>query len=100
MLKCFLGALFTYQVIYYAWLKLETVEQVHEKSSEIADLQQELKEAVYQQKQRAGHTVNRAVGTVGEAKDKIVDGAIEAKEEAAKATGAVGKVAKGGWWPW
>jgi hypothetical protein len=27
MAKCFLGALFTYQVAYWAWMKLETLEE-------------------------------------------------------------------------
>ena len=31
VLKVFLGALFTYQVIYLSWLKLEEIEQKHNK---------------------------------------------------------------------
>jgi hypothetical protein len=32
VLKVFLGALFTYQVIYISWLKLEEIEEKHVKS--------------------------------------------------------------------
>lgn len=31
VLKVFLGALFTYQVIYLSWLKLEEIEEKHTK---------------------------------------------------------------------
>jgi hypothetical protein len=31
ILKCFLGALFTYQVAYWGWMKLESLEEVQDK---------------------------------------------------------------------
>ena len=33
-MKVFLGAMFTYQLAYYAWLKLETMEEKQQKDSE------------------------------------------------------------------
>lgn len=107
MLKCFLGALFTYQLAYYGWMKLEAIEEKHDKKIEIRDLQRELGDALRQQKLSAQQTIDGAVEAVGEAKDRVVAGVGEAvnnvregAEEATKATDAVGKVAKGGWWPW
>ncbi|KAJ4370498.1 hypothetical protein N0V83_005019 [Neocucurbitaria cava] len=100
VLKCFLGALFTYQLAYYAWYKLETIEEQHDKNTEIKDLQQELRDAVLQQTQNAQDKVSQAVDAMGEAKDRIVEGVKDGADEAARATGAVGRVAKGGWWPW
>ncbi|OAL53170.1 hypothetical protein IQ07DRAFT_585113 [Pyrenochaeta sp. DS3sAY3a] len=100
VLKCFLGALFTYQLAYFSWLKLETIEEQYEKRTEIKDLQQELKDVIVQQKQVAGEMVLQAVDAVGEVKDKVAEGVKEGANEAAKATGTVGKVAQGGWWPW
>jgi hypothetical protein len=35
VLKVFLGALFTYQVIYLSWLKLEEIEEKHIKDGTI-----------------------------------------------------------------
>lgn len=100
VLKCFLGALFTYQLAYFAWLKLETIEEQHEKRTEIKGLQRELKAAIVQQKQVAEEKVLEAVDAVGEVKDRVVDSVKEGANEAAKATGTVGKIAQGGWWPW
>ncbi|KAI8935808.1 hypothetical protein NX059_007326 [Plenodomus lindquistii] len=92
MLKCFLGALFTYQLAYYGWMKLEAIEEAHDKQTEIAGLQQELRTAVESQQRRLESTVGKVEEGVKEAKDKVVEGV--------KATGAVREVAKGGWWPW
>lgn len=100
MLKSFLIALFTYQVAYYSWLKLETIEEAHDKKSEISDLQRQLKEAVLQQKHTAQDKISQAVGAASEVKDIAVDSVKEGLDEAKKTTDAVGKVAKGGWWPW
>jgi hypothetical protein len=95
--KCFLGALFTYQLAYFGWMKLEAIEEAHDKDTEVRSLQQELKEAVASRIQKQEGGVVAKVEQVG---DKVVEGVKEGADEAAKATGAVGKVAKGGWWPW
>ncbi|KAF1845812.1 uncharacterized protein K460DRAFT_312609 [Cucurbitaria berberidis CBS 394.84] len=100
LLKCFLGALFTYQIAYYAWFKLETIEEQHDKHTEIKELQYELMEAIAQQKQSAQETLSHAVDAVEEATDRIVESVKEGADETVRATSAVGKVAKGGWWPW
>ncbi|KAF3407383.1 hypothetical protein DPV78_000098 [Talaromyces pinophilus] len=42
-LKVFLGAIFTYQVIYYVWMKLETSEKKLLKNEEIRELEKEAK---------------------------------------------------------
>ncbi|KAL4888700.1 hypothetical protein BDV59DRAFT_136840 [Aspergillus ambiguus] len=39
--KVFLGAIFTYQVIYWTWLKLEMDESKFEKNKEVASLEKE-----------------------------------------------------------
>ncbi|KAG2415711.1 hypothetical protein HFD88_006902 [Aspergillus terreus] len=39
--KVFLGAIFTYQVIYWTWLKLEMDESKFEKNQEVASLEKE-----------------------------------------------------------
>ncbi|KAF2876103.1 hypothetical protein BDV95DRAFT_590287 [Massariosphaeria phaeospora] len=59
VLKSFLGALFTYQVIYWAWLKLETLEAKAEKEAEIHSLKSELKAAVLQQKETASEKLDQ-----------------------------------------
>ncbi|KAF2133929.1 hypothetical protein P153DRAFT_362961 [Dothidotthia symphoricarpi CBS 119687] len=106
MLKCFLGALFTYQIAYYGWMKLEAIEEKHELRMEIRDLQRELGDALRQQKLAAQETIDGAVEAVGEVRDRVVagvgevaDSVKEGAEEATKATDAVRRVAKGGWWP-
>ncbi|KAF2185126.1 hypothetical protein K469DRAFT_708419 [Zopfia rhizophila CBS 207.26] len=43
ILKTFLGALFTYQVLYWGWLKLESVEIKKEKEEEIDMLEAKLR---------------------------------------------------------
>ncbi|KAF9894220.1 hypothetical protein FE257_007722 [Aspergillus nanangensis] len=42
--KVFLGAIFTYQVIHWTWLKLEMDESKYEKNREVASLEKEAKE--------------------------------------------------------
>ncbi|PWY71456.1 hypothetical protein BO70DRAFT_298631 [Aspergillus heteromorphus CBS 117.55] len=42
--KVFLGAIFTYQVLYWTWLKLEMVESKADKNKEVAALEQKVKE--------------------------------------------------------
>lgn len=59
-----------------------------------------MKDVIIQQKQVAEGKVLQAVDAVGDVKDKVVEGVKEGANEAAKATGTVGKVAQGGWWPW
>lgn len=80
ILKCFLGALFTYQLAYFGWMKLETIEEAHDKRGEIKGLQEELAGAINRKRREA----EGVVGCVGE---KVVE-AVE------------GKAKKGGWWPW
>ncbi|KAL1982295.1 hypothetical protein VTN96DRAFT_1453 [Rasamsonia emersonii] len=48
--KVFLGALFTYQVLYWAWLKLETSELKLQKNEEIRALERRAKELVSKEK--------------------------------------------------
>jgi hypothetical protein len=43
VLKVFLGAVFTYQLLYWTWLKLESLEIKKEKNEEIANLEEEVK---------------------------------------------------------
>ncbi|BDD57885.1 hypothetical protein MAP00_003210 [Monascus purpureus] len=42
--KVFLGAIFTYQVIYWTWLKLEMDESKSEKNKEVAALEKQARE--------------------------------------------------------
>jgi galactokinase/mevalonate kinase-like predicted kinase len=88
-------------------LKLETVEEKHTKLTEISELQEQLRVALERQKQKAGEVVDEVVGKVGEYAEEtkeagraVVESVREGKEEVVKTTGAVGKVAGGGWWPW
>ncbi|RHZ51975.1 uncharacterized protein CDV56_100088 [Aspergillus thermomutatus] len=48
--KVFLGAIFTYQVIYWTWLKLEMDESKFEKNQEVAALEKKAKELTNAQK--------------------------------------------------
>ncbi|KAF7117225.1 hypothetical protein CNMCM5793_005981 [Aspergillus hiratsukae] len=48
--KVFLGAIFTYQVIYWTWLKLEMDESKFEKNKEVAALEKKAKELTNAQK--------------------------------------------------
>ncbi|KAF2810233.1 uncharacterized protein BDZ99DRAFT_462828 [Mytilinidion resinicola] len=43
ILKTFLGALFTYQLIYWGWMKLESLDIKDEKNEEISKLEDELR---------------------------------------------------------
>ncbi|KAF2854765.1 hypothetical protein T440DRAFT_551825 [Plenodomus tracheiphilus IPT5] len=94
ILKSFLGALFTYQLAYYAWLKLEALEEAHDKKAQISGLQAELREAVEGQRRKAGGEGGEGAveDKVKEVGDKVVEGG--------RGTGVLGKVGKGGWWPW
>jgi hypothetical protein len=85
ILKCFLGALFTYQLAYFGWMKLETIEEAHDKRTEIKGLQNELASAINTKRREAE-------GVVEEVKDKVVEGT--------EAVSVAGRVKKGGWWPW
>ncbi|KAF1929838.1 uncharacterized protein M421DRAFT_419610 [Didymella exigua CBS 183.55] len=89
LLKCFLGALFTYQLAYFAWMKLETIETAHDKNTEINELREELAGAINNKRREAEGVVDKIGDKVGEAKDKVVGGA-----------GVAGTAKKGGWWPW
>lgn len=75
ILKCLLGALFTYQVVYWSWMKLETVEEKHNTEAEIADLKEELKALVVKKM---------------EAERQAAEAKVEVKKEE--------KSAKKGWW--
>lgn len=44
ILKVFLGALFTYQALYWGWMKLETLEIKDEKNAEITMLEGQLRD--------------------------------------------------------
>ncbi|KAF1942680.1 hypothetical protein EJ02DRAFT_344712, partial [Clathrospora elynae] len=107
LLKAFLAALFTYQITYFLWLKLEAIEAQHEKVAEIQDLQHELREALARQRENFGDTVDR-VGEVvqrereelGMAVEAVVGEVREGVDEVGKATGVVGRVARGAWWAW
>ncbi|KAF2142094.1 uncharacterized protein K452DRAFT_227727, partial [Aplosporella prunicola CBS 121167] len=44
VLKVFFGALATYQVLYWGWLKLESIELKDEKNGEMARLEQQVRE--------------------------------------------------------
>ncbi|KAF2832255.1 hypothetical protein CC86DRAFT_313162 [Ophiobolus disseminans] len=107
VLKSFLIALLTYQLAYYGWLKLETIEETHFKSTEISDLQAQLREVIEKQKAKAGDVVDEVKDKIieytqetKEAGRAVVESVREGKEEVEKTADAVGKVASGGWWPW
>ncbi|KAF2441291.1 hypothetical protein P171DRAFT_475677 [Karstenula rhodostoma CBS 690.94] len=59
VLKSFLLALFTYQLAYYVWLKLEVVEEKSEQQGTIQGLEEEVKRAVAQQKRNASDVVEK-----------------------------------------
>ncbi|KAH0159145.1 hypothetical protein KCU67_g7252, partial [Aureobasidium melanogenum] len=42
--KVFLMALFTYQVLHYAWLRLESMEEKEEKTTELQGLEAQLRD--------------------------------------------------------
>ncbi|KAF9692425.1 hypothetical protein EKO04_009486 [Ascochyta lentis] len=88
ILKCFLGALFTYQLAYFGWMKLEAIEEAHDKKTEIRGLQGELAGVMAAQRRGA----EGASGKVEEVGDKVVEGV--------EGAGVAGRVKKGGWWPW
>ncbi|KAI9934427.1 hypothetical protein ASPWEDRAFT_117655 [Aspergillus wentii DTO 134E9] len=48
--KVFLGAIFTYQVIYWTWLKLEMDETKYEKNQQVAALEKKAREVTASQK--------------------------------------------------
>ncbi|OGM40980.1 hypothetical protein ABOM_010680 [Aspergillus bombycis] len=48
--KVFLGAIFTYQVIYWTWLKLEMDESKSTKNQEVATLEKQARELTTTQK--------------------------------------------------
>jgi hypothetical protein len=88
-------------------MKLETIEEKHDITAEIRDLQKELREAILLQKQRAGDAVDEVWDKVDEyaedAKEAgraVVESVREGGEDLTKGTRAVGRVAGGGWWPW
>jgi hypothetical protein len=61
-LKSFLLALFTYQLAYYVWLKLEVVEEKSEQQGTIRGLEEEVKQAVAQQKRNASDALGKVTG--------------------------------------
>ena len=78
MLKSFLLALFTYQLTYYVWMKLEVVEEKHENKVTEERLEREVKRAVVVQKKKLE-------GVVGEGVEEV--------------KGKVEEGRKRGWWP-
>ena len=44
--------MFTYQLAYYAWLKLEVVEEKHDQRGTVRRLEEEVKRAVAMQKRK------------------------------------------------
>ncbi|KAF2198252.1 hypothetical protein GQ43DRAFT_474704 [Delitschia confertaspora ATCC 74209] len=44
VLKVFMGAVFTYQLLYWTWMKLESLEAKKDKNDEIASLEQQLRD--------------------------------------------------------
>lgn len=92
ILKCFLGALFTYQLAYFGWMKLETIEETHEKKSEIKGLQEQLAGAMNHKKREAEGLAEKVGDKVGAVTEKVVEGT--------EGAGVAGRVKKGGWWPW
>jgi hypothetical protein len=107
LLKCFLGALFTYQLSYYLWYKLEAIEETHDTKAEIRDLQEELRQAIEKQRYmaqqkwgEATEALEREKAEFGQAVDAVTEEFKEGVDEVGKGTRAVGRVARGGWWPW
>ena len=68
ILKCFLGALFTYQLAYFGWMKLEAIEEAELKREEIRGLRGELAGAMNERKRGVE-------GVVEEVEGKVVEGA-------------------------
>lgn len=68
ILKCFLGALFTYQLAYFGWMKLEAIEEAQLKKDEIKGLRGELAGAMNERKRGDEGAVERVEG-------KVVEGA-------------------------
>ncbi|CAN9181528.1 unnamed protein product [Alternaria alternata] len=107
LLKCFLGALFTYQLSYYLWYKLEAIEETHDTKAEIRDLQEELRQAIEKQRLIAQEKWGQATEAFekekeefGQAVDAVTEEFKEGVDEVGKGTRAVSRVARGGWWPW
>ncbi|KAF3044714.1 hypothetical protein E8E12_009628 [Didymella heteroderae] len=80
LLKCFLGALFTYQLAYFGWMKLETIEEAHDKRTEINGLREELAGAINNKRREAE-------GVFDSVENKVIEGT--------EGAGAAGKVKKG-----
>lgn len=70
VLKSFLVALFTYQLAYFVWLKLEIVEEKNEQKSTIRGLEEEVKKAAAQQKRNLEDVAERVVESVDVRKDE------------------------------
>lgn len=107
LLKCFLGALFTYQLSYYLWYKLEAIEETHDTKAEIRDLQEELRQAIEKQRLiaqekwgQAAEAFEKEKEEFGQAVDAVTEEFKEGVDEVGKGTRAVSRVARGGWWPW
>jgi N-acetylmuramic acid 6-phosphate (MurNAc-6-P) etherase len=49
---------------------------------------------------QATDAIERERQELGQAVDVVVEEVKEGADEVSKATGAVGRVARGGWWPW
>lgn len=73
-------------------MKLETIEEAHDKKSEIKGLQNELAAAINSKRRDAEGVAEKVGEKVGEVKDKVLEGT--------EGVGVAGRVKKGGWWPW
>ncbi|KZM23116.1 uncharacterized protein EKO05_0008294 [Ascochyta rabiei] len=92
ILKCFLGALFTYQLAYFGWMKLEAIEEAHDKKTEMSGLHAELASVIAAKRRDAESAMEGVGARVGELGDKA--------GEATEGLGVAARVKKGGWWPW
>lgn len=73
-------------------MKLETIEEVYDKKTEIKSLQTELASTIAAKKRGAEDVLESVGDKVGEVKDKVLEGT--------EGVGVAGRVKKGGWWPW
>lgn len=73
-------------------MKLETIEETHEKKSEIKGLQEQLAGAMNHKKREAEGLAEKVGDKAGAVTEKVVEGT--------EGAGVAGRVKKGGWWPW
>ncbi|KAH7131934.1 hypothetical protein B0J11DRAFT_520376 [Dendryphion nanum] len=80
IVKTFLGALFTYQVAYWGWMKLESLEEKKDIEDEIQDLKTQLKAEVVKKMEQGKETVEQVKDAVEEKKDEVVEEGKEKKK--------------------